>query len=102
MSRLSQVRPRWYGEGAKHYTFWMNPRPDLSGGYRAKPKQPLAALLGLALALSATTAVWAAPPPEPPLNQLLACRHITTDAARLSCFDRASAAVVDSSRRKER
>lgn len=80
----------------------MKPLTDPSGGGRAKPKQPLAALLSLALALSATAAVCAAPAPEAPLNQLLACRHIAADSARLSCFDRASAAVVDSSRRKER
>lgn len=79
----------------------MNPLPDLTGGGRATPKQPLAALLGLLLILSGTAVAQAAAP-ETPLNQLLACRHIAADAARLSCFDRASSAAADSARRKDR
>jgi hypothetical protein len=76
----------------------MNPLRTRSGGSRAKPKQPLAPLLALLVTFSGTAIVQAAPP-ETPLNQLLACRHIAAEAARLSCFDRVSASVVDSSRR---
>lgn len=78
----------------------MNPHPSPAGSCRAQPKQPLALLLGLLVAFAGTAVARAAP--QAPLNQLLACRQITADAARLSCFDRASAAVVDASRRKDR
>lgn len=87
--------------GMRHYTFYMNARPDLSSGDRAKPKQPLAVLLGLLLAVSGIAVVRAGPP-ETPVNQLLACRHIVADAARLSCFDRVSAAVAESAQRTAR
>ncbi|HZT01012.1 MAG TPA: hypothetical protein VFA39_01965 [Steroidobacteraceae bacterium] len=79
----------------------MNPPPDLARRDRAKPKQPLAASLSLLLILAAIPAVRAAPP-ETPVNQLLACRHIAADAARLRCFDRVSAAVAESAQRTAR
>lgn len=54
--------------------------------------RPPLILLTLLLALPLSVAV-ASPPPNS-LAQLLACRHIVTDAARLTCFDRTSAALA--------
>ena len=68
-------------------------RPRTSSG-RTKARLPLLACLpGLLLAMP----VLAAAPgstPATPLDQLLACRHVPADAARLTCFDRASAALA--------
>lgn len=50
-------------------------------------------LLGLLLAFPLCAAAQAASPPTT-LSQLLACRHVAGDAARLTCFDRASAALA--------
>lgn len=50
-------------------------------------------LLGLLLLPMLLGAAKAAPPTTP-LTQLLACRNIATDAARLTCFDRTSAALA--------
>lgn len=47
--------------------------------------------LFLAVPLSA---VVAASPPDASLRELLACRHIAPSAARLTCFDRTSAALA--------
>jgi hypothetical protein len=52
-------------------------------------------LLLMAVPLTMPVAVVAsASPPDTPLTQLLACRHIAPDAARLTCFDRTSAALA--------
>lgn len=68
-------------------------RPRTSSG-RTKARFPLLACFpGLLLAIP----VLAAAPestPATPLDQLLACRHVSADAARLTCFDRASAALA--------
>jgi hypothetical protein len=50
-------------------------------------------LLGLLLALP-VLAIARGGRADTPLSDLLACRHIAADAARLTCFDRVSAALA--------
>jgi hypothetical protein len=50
----------------------------------------------LALSFALTGAAWAA---DPPLGALLACRSIQDTSARLTCFDRESAAIASATSR---
>lgn len=54
---------------------------------------PLTRLLGVLLAMPLTPLAMAGAPGTS-LSELLACRHIVADTARLACFDRTSAAVA--------
>jgi hypothetical protein len=56
-------------------------------------RRPAAPILGLLSAMLLSSAALAAPP-DTPLGQLLACRHVAAGAERLACFDRTSAALV--------
>lgn len=80
---------------ARHrYTFSMKViiRPaSASGGLSRAPRlRRISSLLLLPLCLTAAGAV----PPTTPAGQVLACRQIRADAARLTCFDKASAALA--------
>lgn len=55
---------------------------------------PLGGLSTLLTCLLAAGQALAAPPPEIGLGQLLACRNIPTDAARLRCFDHQSSELA--------
>jgi hypothetical protein len=74
----------------------MNRPANATGHGRAKTATPLLArLLTLLLALPVCS-VAQTPSPGTTLSQLLACRRIAADAARLTCFDRTSARLAHS------
>jgi hypothetical protein len=58
----------------------------------------LTPLAGLAF-IATTASAQNAPPPSPLVNALAACRSITDEAARLSCYDRASEALTGAAAR---
>ncbi|MGH8325366.1 MAG: hypothetical protein ACRET2_01230 [Steroidobacteraceae bacterium] len=70
-------------------------RPASASGrlVRALRLGSLSGLLLLPLCLTAARAS----PPASPIGKVLACRQIRAEAARLTCFDNASAALADAS-----
>jgi hypothetical protein len=64
------------------------------GGGRAKTASPILPRFVILLLALPFCAVARTSSPTTPLSQLLACRLIAADAARLTCFDRTSAALA--------
>lgn len=56
-------------------------------------RPPMKRILCLLMAMPLSVAVWAAPP-NTLSGEVLACRDIVPDAARLACFDRMAATVA--------
>jgi hypothetical protein len=75
------------------YTFSMKAiNPPAAAGAKLIRAPRLAGILGLLLPLCLAAAQ--ASVPATPAGQVLACRQIPADAARLTCFDKASAALA--------
>lgn len=87
---MESTAPRGYTFSMKNIT---GPISASGALIRAARLGSISGLLLLPLCLTAAQAV----PPPTPLGQVLACRQIAGDAARLTCFDRASAALASAS-----